>query len=433
MKRLVGEGNLSTIYIGGQETKALIDTGSMVSTVTAKFCELLDPRPELHDIADLGLRVDAANGQAVPYLGYVEVEVRVPFLEESMQIPLLVVTSTAYNDTVPVIVGTNIIRTCRNQTMEDEHSQLPEPWTLAFQTISQHSVGVVRTTNQLTLKPMETRTITGFTRKSEQINFAVTERSLRDHSPRISACPRVVSLQNPGKTSRVPVRLCNLSARTVTLPAKSIVCELQEVDVLRSCVIGDASASSSAHSSQQTTSDSTIPSLGVDLDDSALTSEQKTAVTTMMSKWRDIFSQGPLDLGHTDVIRHEIHLEDDKPFKEPYRRVPPGLIQEVREHVKEMLDVGAIRESSSPFSSNVVIVRKKDGSIRFCIDYRKLNSRTTKDAYALPRIEETLHLLAGSRYFSKLDLKSGYWQVELREEDKRKTAFQVGSIGFFEA
>ncbi len=80
-----------------------------------------------------------------------------------------------------------------------------------------------------------------------------------------------------------------------------------------------------------------------------------------------------------------------------------------------------------------MIVRKKDGSIRFCIDYRKLNQRTTKDAYAIPRIEETLHLLAGSKYFTKLDLKSGYWQVELREEDKQKTAFQVGSIGFFEA
>ncbi len=79
----------------------------------------------------------------------------------------------------------------------------------------------------------------------------------------------------------------------------------------------------------------------------------------MMSRWQDIFSQGPTDLGHTDVIRHEIHLENDKPFKEPYRRVPPGLIQEVREHVAEMLKAGAIRESSSPYSSNVVIVRKR--------------------------------------------------------------------------
>jgi hypothetical protein len=97
-----------------------------------------------------------------------------------------------------------------------------------------------------------------------------------------------------------------------------------------------------------------------------------------------------------------------------------------------MLDMGAIRPSNSPFSSNVVTVRKKDGSIRFCLDFRKLNSRTHKDAYALPRIDDTLHLLAGSRYFSKLDLKAGYWQVEIEEQDKEKTAFQVGNLGFYE-
>jgi transposase InsO family protein len=80
----------------------------------------------------------------------------------------------------------------------------------------------------------------------------------------------------------------------------------------------------------------------------------------------------------------------------------------------------------------VVIVRKKDGTIRFCIDFRKLNNRTIKDAYAIPRIENTLHLLSGSRYFSKLDLKAGYWQVSMKEEDKKKTAFQVGPLGFYE-
>ncbi len=97
-----------------------------------------------------------------------------------------------------------------------------------------------------------------------------------------------------------------------------------------------------------------------------------------------------------------------------------------------MMNTGAIRNSESPYSSNVVIVRKTDGSIRFCVDYRKLNNRTIKDAYVIPRIEDTLHLLAGAKYFSKLDLRSGYWQVEMKESDKKKTAFQVGTLGFYE-
>ena len=97
-----------------------------------------------------------------------------------------------------------------------------------------------------------------------------------------------------------------------------------------------------------------------------------------------------------------------------------------------MLDAGAIRNSESPYSSNVVIVRKKDGSICFCVDFLKLNSHTSQDAYTIPRIEDSFHLLVGAKYFSKLDLRSGYWQVEMAEEDNCKTAFQAGTLGFFE-
>ena len=94
------------------------------------------------------------------------------------------------------------------------------------------------------------------------------------------------------------------------------------------------------------------------------------------------------------------------------------------------MEAGAIQPSKGPFSSNVVLVRKKDGSLRFCIDLRKLNDRTVKDAYTLPRIDDTMDTLLGTKYFSKLDLRSGYWQVEMKEEDKEKTAFTVGNLGF---
>ncbi len=131
-------------------------------------------------------------------------------------------------------------------------------------------------------------------------------------------------------------------------------------------------------------------------------------------------------------MEHGITLSDDTPFKDAYRRIPPGMYEEVREHLKEMIAAGAIRPSESPYSSNVVLVRKKDGSLRFCLDYRRLNAKTIRDAYSLPRIDETIDALAGSRYFSKLDLRSGYWQVAMKEEDKAKTAFSVGPLGFYE-
>jgi hypothetical protein len=95
--------------------------------------------------------------------------------------------------------------------------------------------------------------------------------------------------------------------------------------------------------------------------------------------------------------------------------------------VDKMKNEGIIEDSSSPWSSPVVLVTKKDGSTRFCVDYRRLNDVTKKDSYTLPSIDDTLSTLAGSRWFSTLDLKSGYWQVGVHPEDKEKTAFSNGS------
>ena len=88
-----------------------------------------------------------------------------------------------------------------------------------------------------------------------------------------------------------------------------------------------------------------------------------------------------------------------------------------------MLSRGVIRPSTSPWASPVVLVQKKDGSTRFCLDYRKLSSLTQKDAYPLPRVDDTLDTLAELKLFSTLDLSSGYWQVEVADADKEKTAF----------
>ena len=97
-----------------------------------------------------------------------------------------------------------------------------------------------------------------------------------------------------------------------------------------------------------------------------------------------------------------------------------------------MLDLGAIRRSQSPWSSAIVLVRKKDGTLRFCTDLRKLKMRRVEDNYSLPRIEHELEKLIGAEWFFTLDLKSGYWQVELTEEAKPYTAFTCGPLGFYE-
>ena len=152
----------------------------------------------------------------------------------------------------------------------------------------------------------------------------------------------------------------------------------------------------------------------------------------MLKRNASIFSKHDLDMGKTNLVKHNIVLTDPIPFKEKYRTIPPQLFSEVKAHLQEMLDLGAIRHSNSPWASAIVLVRKKDGKLRFCIDLRKLNSRTMKDSYSLPRIEHVLDQLLGSTIFTTLDLKAGYWQVEMVEECKPYTAFTCGPLGFYE-
>ena len=138
----------------------------------------------------------------------------------------------------------------------------------------------------------------------------------------------------------------------------------------------------------------------------------------MLKRNAKVFSKTDMDMGRANLVKHHIKLTDPVPFKEAYRRIPPQMYGEVKAHIQEMLDLGAIRPSNSPWASAIVLVRKKDGRLRFCIDLRGLNNRTIKDAYSLPKIESILDSLIGAQIFSTLDLKAGYWQVEMAEECK---------------
>ena len=133
------------------------------------------------------------------------------------------------------------------------------------------------------------------------------------------------------------------------------------------------------------------------------------------------------------MTKHKIVLKDPgtPPFKEHFCRIPPPQVDEVREH-KLMLDAGVVRPSNSPWCNTVVLVRKKDGSLYFCIDFRRLNALTVKDSHPLPHICETLESLAGAAHYSTFDINSGFWQVPMDEESKQYTAFTLGSMGLYE-
>uniref|UniRef100_L7LV95 RNA-directed DNA polymerase n=1 Tax=Rhipicephalus pulchellus TaxID=72859 RepID=L7LV95_RHIPC len=154
-----------------------------------------------------------------------------------------------------------------------------------------------------------------------------------------------------------------------------------------------------------------------------LPTEQVHALRELLASYQDIFDLNDRPLGQTTVVKHRINTGDANPIhRRPYR-VSSTERQVIQTEVDKMLARNIIETSSSPWASPVVLVRKKDNSWRFCVDYRNLNKVTKKDVYPLPRIDDALDCLSGAKYFSSIDLRSGYWQIAVDEMDREKTAF----------
>ena len=161
-----------------------------------------------------------------------------------------------------------------------------------------------------------------------------------------------------------------------------------------------------------------------------LDQDQIKELTKLLIKYQHVFAKSSDDMGRTTEAEHNIDTKEAKPFRIPPRRQPAALAEAEREEIKKMLERNVIEPSSSSWSSPVTLIRKKDGSIRFCVDYRRLNEITVSDAYPLPRTEDCLDALAGNCWFSTMDLQSGFWQVPLAEASKEKTAFST-KMGLF--
>ena len=160
-------------------------------------------------------------------------------------------------------------------------------------------------------------------------------------------------------------------------------------------------------------------------------SQMKEKLSNLIGTYRNALALAKDPLGTAVGTEHFVDINGNPPFRIAAYKVAPCKMPAVHEEIKEM-DKGVIVPSKSPYNIPIVMIPKKDGTNRMYIDYRKLNGITTKDAYPLPRIGQTIDALQGARYFWSLDLARGYWQVPVAEEDVHKTAFCAAEVALYE-
>ena len=436
---MIGPTNLDTVVINGVPASTLIDSGSQVTTVSSSFISshpslcILSPTPS-------PVQIRGAGSHPLAHGGVILLEVECLGRTYS-KVPAFIVPPGSYGPGVDALIGTNLIRLAQQDQVRlhgSTYLQVVErqnkAWSAACSAIESRRPGDARGNLGIAVHRGRGRRIEPGSEVEVMCQVARNCPSCTaivepiGHSTKGSRMMVGRTLVDASPGCYIPIRVLNVSDRPITIGKNVPLAQLFLV-----CAIEEASKDQltppSGPSPLLAQTSASFPEL--DLASSPITPEEKLRLEHLLAEYSDVFSQHDFDYGLAKDIEHDIPLVDEDPFRLPYRRIPPAQFQEVRRHIQEMEQAGVIKKSHSPYASPIVVVRKKDDSIRLCIDYRHLNSKTRRDAFPMPRIDEALDALGNAKYFTTLDLTSGYWQVKVAEKDRPKTAFTT-PMGLFE-
>lgn len=306
-------------------------------------------------------------------------------------------------------------------------------------------VGTVRCNRAVTLPAGSEFLVWGMLPKNAKISpgsTVLTEPTSSHSAPRGIMVARVVT---PLWGDRwVPLKILNISDSPVTLRRNAKLADvytclaLEDMEAPELSAAQQATSVSPAGTSAPTADIKTVRERlehvglrDLDLESCDVTAEWQTKLADLVVKYEDIFSHHHLDCGEAKEFVHRIRLTDERPFRLPYRRIPPAEYQKLRQVISEMEEKEIIRKSTSEFASPLVLVWKKNGDLRVCTDFRWLNKRTLKDAHPLPHQADCLAALGGNTFFSTMDLTSGFYNMPLHEDDRKYSAFTT-PMGLYE-
>lgn len=304
-----------------------------------------------------------------------------------------------------------------------------------------YRLGTVRSNSAVCLEPGREYLLWGRLPRSATVSpgsTVMTEFTTCRSAPRGVLVARMVT--SLWQDRWVPLKLINTSDKSVLVRRNAKLADvfpciaLEDMDDTPTEIpLASCSLMTSA-TNVECSADNKLKSAGlaeIDLASCDVTEQCKDKLTELVVRYNDIFSRHHLDCGEAKGFVHRIHLSDQRPFRLPFRRVPPAQYQKLRQVLNEMEEREIIRKSTSEYASPLVLVWKKNGDLRVCTDFRWLNKRTLKDAHPLPHQADCLGALGGNALFSTMDLTSGFYNMPLHEDDKKYSAFTT-PMGLYE-
>ena len=454
MVGLVGKRCIVKGEINGHSEEVLWDTGAQVSIVSREFLKRNFPGVVVKEISELlntELNLTAANGSEMPYIGWVELNFRLSSSKNDLKVPFLV--TEQYLDSP--LIGFNVIEeivkdsngdVALNQAITSSFTDLDSQTAPVFvnfiENLNQEELCFLKTTKRdVTLPPKESQRVTcrantGPVERNTPVLFEPDEGSPWPNGLEVSETLLTVK---KGKSSQVDIEITNNTNHAIVLRGRTLLGRLQLVQSVTPVEVKIKGSTSSTQANGVQASGTTEPaqtideesvgiSMGIpsqikDIDLEGLTPAQKEMALKLLSEEADSFAKDDNDIGCIPDLQLDLDLEDQTPVQKNYVAVPKPLYGEVKAYIEDLLNRNFIKKSSSSYSSPVVCVRKKDQSLRLCVDFRALNKKTRPDRHPIPRIQETLDNLGGNAWFSVLDQGKAYHQGFMSPNSQPLTAF----------
>ena len=455
--KLVGEKPVVKCLLDGKMVYMLWDTGSMVSLVGRKWLRKHFPHKRIYSVSEFleekegGLRVTAANSSEVEVDGVVVFDFVLGDSGASFAVPVLV----SSQEVAEPILGYNIIEHLILKGSSDQQVALETSLQGNASGFKVESLSTVvhekaaasdyitniKTSNTVSVPAgrriqIKCRVKTNCDDSDQTVYFSP---NLTDSDEELTFNETVSHLKR-GRTNHVIVDVLNLTNKEKVLSKGTIIGSVHSVSAVIPMVgfvkqekegkleerekvaqVGVVGVETGDSEQKKTKNEDADGARRWDL--SHLTGIQREMMEEVLLEAEGVFSKSEEDIGDIPDFQMPIKLVDDVPVTEAYRRIPPHLYQEVRNYIEDLRQNGWVRESYSAYASPIVCVRKKDGKMRMCIDYRKLNSKTVPFSQPIPRIQDILDTLGGKKWFSTLDMSRAYHQGYIAEEYRHLTAF----------